>query len=204
MELFDFEIDPTLNLLPFDGTVNYYGNIFKPQEADTFLNRLLEKIAWRHDEAFIYGKHIITKRMVAWYGDKSFKYTYSKTTKTGLPWTDFLLKIKTAVEFKTGETFNSCLLNLYHNGSEGMSWHSDGEKELAPNGAIASLSFGAERRFDFRHKQTKEKVQLNLGHGSLLVMKGETQKHWLHQLPATKKVTTPRVNLTFRKIDDVL
>jgi alkylated DNA repair dioxygenase AlkB len=195
------DADATKNLLPFDGTVNYFGEIFEPQEANSYLAVLLKKIAWRHDEAFIYGKHIITKRMVAWYGDKAFEYTYSKTTKTGLPWTDFLLKIKNAVELISGETFNSCLLNLYHNGTEGMSWHSDAEKELVPNAAIASLSFGAERRFDFKHKKTKEKVQILLGHGSLLVMKGETQRHWLHQLPTTKKVTIPRVNLTFRKIN---
>jgi alkylated DNA repair dioxygenase AlkB len=102
------------------------------------------------------------------------------------------------VEGKTGGTYNSCLLNLYHNGDEGMAWHSDDEKTLGENSAIASFSFGAERKFSFKHKQTKETVSMMLEHGSLLVMKGTTQTHWLHCLPKSKRITTPRVNLTFR------
>jgi len=100
------------------------------------------------------------------------------------------------------KTFNSCLLNLYHSGEEGMAWHSDAEKDLKKNGAIGSLSLGAERKFAFRHKQTKEKVELYLEHGSLLVMKGTTQTNWLHRLPPAKKVTALRINLTFRTITD--
>ena len=111
--------------------------------------------------------------------------------------------LKAKVEQKTGEKYNSCLLNLYHDGSEGMAWHSDGEKDLQRNGAIASLSFGALRKFAFKHKNTKEVVSLNLKAGSLLVMKGETQQHWLHRLPPTKKVQSPRINLTFRTINEV-
>jgi alkylated DNA repair dioxygenase AlkB len=110
------------------------------------------------------------------------------------------MDLKHKIEQETGETFNSCLLNLYHDGSEGMAWHSDGEKDLKKNGAIASLSFGAERKFAFKHKDTKEKVELILEHGSLLVMKDETQTHWLHRLPPTTKSKLPRVNLTFRTI----
>ncbi|MGE8380906.1 MAG: alpha-ketoglutarate-dependent dioxygenase AlkB family protein, partial [Sphingobacterium sp.] len=124
------------------------------------------------------------------------------TTKRALPWTKELLELKTLAELKTQETYNSCLLNLYHNGDEGMAWHSDGEKDLKKNGAIASLSFGAERKFAFKHKTTKEKVDLILGNGSLLVMKDLTQRYWLHRLPPTKKVFMPRVNLTFRTIDN--
>jgi alkylated DNA repair dioxygenase AlkB len=108
------------------------------------------------------------------------------------------MQLKALVEEQTGEQFNSCLLNLYHNGNEGMTWHSDGEKELKKNGAIASLSFGAERKFSFKHKVTKQTVSVMLEHGSLLVMKGTTQTFWLHRLPPTTKVNTPRVNLTFR------
>ena len=149
---------------------------------------------------FIIDKRMITKRKVAWYAEQTFEYSYSNITKTALPFTKELLTLKELVEKETGETYNSCLLNLYHDGSEGMAWHSDGEKDLKKNGAIASLSFGAERRFGFKHKQTKETVYKVLEHGSLLVMKDETQTHWLHRLPPTKKVHRPRVNLTFRTI----
>lgn len=198
MELFG--TDKTKNLLPFDGTVNYYGKLINQAQADFYFNSLLENIEWRNDEAIIFGKKIITKRKVAWYGEKPYEYTYSNVTKHALPWTTELLELKTLIEQETGETFNSCLLNLYHNGEEGMAWHSDGETDLKKDGAIGSLSFGAERKFAFKHKQTKEKVELLLEHGSLLVMKDTTQTHWLHRLPPTKKVNTPRVNLTFRTI----
>ena len=144
---------------------------------------------------------IITKRKVAWYGDKPFKYTYSKTTKSALPWTKELLELKEIIENQIGEKFNSCLLNLYHNGDEGMAWHSDGEKDLKKNGAVGSLSFGAERKFSFKHKKTKQTVSVYLEKGSLLVMKGTTQINWLHRLPPTKKVKNPRINLTFRIIE---
>ena len=200
MKLFDDIIEKTKNWLPEDGTVNYYGKLLNKNEADFYLNKLLETIEWRNDEAIIFGKKIITKRKVAWYGEKPFEYTYSNITKYALPWTKELLELKTIIEKETGETFNSCLLNLYHNGEEGMAWHSDGETDLKKDGAIGSLSFGAERKFSFKHKQTDNKVELILEHGSLLVMKGTTQKHWLHRLPPTKKVMRPRVNLTFRTI----
>lgn len=200
MDLFNQVIDKTKNWLPYHGTVNYYGKLFNKKEADFYLNKLLETIDWRNDEAIIFGKKIITKRKVAWYGEQAFEYTYSNTTKHALLWTKELLELKNIIEKETGETYNSCLLNLYHNGDEGMAWHSDGEKDLKKNGAIASLSFGAERKFAFKHKQIKEKVEFILEHGSLLVMKNTTQTHWLHRLPPTKKATTPRINLTFRTI----
>lgn len=202
MNLFGNLADPKMNLLPQDGTVNYYGTILDQDEADDFYQKLLEGIEWKNDEAIIFGKKIITKRKVAWYGDEGFEYTYSKTTKTAFPWTEELLSLKRLVEEKTGEKFNSCLLNLYHNGEEGMAYHSDAEKDLKKNGAIASLSFGAERKFSFKHKITGEKLDLLLEHGSLLVMKDETQSYWLHRLPPTKKVSTPRINLTFRTIEE--
>lgn len=198
MEL--FEIDQSLNLLPVDGTVNYYGRLMTIQKANSYFDCLLENIDWKNDVAIIFGKRIITKRKIAWYGEKPFEYTYSNTTKLALPWTKELLELKEIVEKKTGETFNSCLLNLYHNGNEGMAWHSDAEKDLKKNGAIASLSFGAERKFAFKHKETKEKRSLVLTNGSLLVMKDETQTNWLHRLPPTKLITKPRINLTFRTI----
>lgn len=200
MDLFSSETDGLQNILPKDGTVHYYGKLLPHREASHYYDRLLHTIEWKNDEAVIFGKLIITKRKVAWYGDTDFEYTYSNTTKRALPWTPELLELKSLAEEKTGETFNSCLLNLYHNGDEGMAWHSDAEKDLKKNGAIGSMSFGAERKFAFKHKETKETVSLILEHGSLLVMKDCTQTHWLHRLPPTKLVSRPRINLTFRTI----
>lgn len=201
MELFENIVDSTRNLLLQDGTVNYYGKILNQKEANDFYKTLLEAIEWKNDEAVIFGKKIITKRKVAWYGDENFEYTYSNSTKNAIPWTKELLALKKMTEEKTGEIFNSCLLNLYHDGSEGMAYHSDGEKDLKKNGAIASLSFGAERKFLFKHKLNQEKIEIFLEHGSLLVMKDQTQSFWLHRLPPTKKVFVPRINLTFRMIE---
>ena len=201
MDLFNDLFDGQENLLPKDGTVNYFGQIMSDEEAHHYYSVLLNEIEWKNDQAIIFGKLIETKRKIAWYGDFPFAYTYSKITKTALPWTDTLLELKKLAEKKTGETYNSCLVNLYHDGSEGMAWHSDGEKQLKRHGAIASLSFGAERKFGFKHKETKEVIALNLASGSLLVMKNETQDNWLHRLPPTKKVNSPRINLTFRTID---
>ena len=180
--------DITINLLPFDGVVNYYGKVMKHQQAQYYMGILLRTIEWKNDEAIIFGKHIITKRKVAWYADKDFEYTYSNRTKFALPWTKELLELKKLVDEITGATFNSCLLNLYHNGDEGMAWHSDDEKTLQKDSPIASLSFGAERKFMMKHRQTKQTISLLLETGSLLEMKGTTQKSWLHCLPKSKKI----------------
>lgn len=188
------------NLLPYDGLAYYYGQILSPPEASEYYKELLNNIDWRHDESFIFGKHYITKRKYAWHGDRPFEYAYSNTLKVAQPWTSALKKLKHIAEKVTQETYNSCLLNLYHNGAEGMAYHSDGEKDLKENGAIASLSFGAERKFLFRHNESKETVSVELENGSLLLMGGVTQKFWKHRLPPTKKVSTPRINLTFRTI----
>ena len=199
MDLFN---NTSTNLLPYDGEVNYYGKLLNFEVAQAYFENLLTTIAWEHDKIVIFGKLIVTKRKVAWYGDKPFEYTYSKSTKAALPWTKELLELKTLIEEISGETFNSCLLNLYHTGNEGMGWHSDAEKDLIKDGAIASVSFGAERKFIFKNKSTKQTVSLLLEHGSLLVMKGATQTHWLHRLPPSKKVKSARINLTFRTIAD--
>ncbi|MBE7635466.1 alpha-ketoglutarate-dependent dioxygenase AlkB [Sneathiella sp. P13V-1] len=201
MDLFEQVEEGPRNLLPKDGVVHYHGSVMSLTDADRFYDQLLTGISWQHDQAVIFGKKITTKRKVAWYGSEPFSYTYSGTTKSALPWTDELLKLKAIAERESQELFNSCLLNLYHDGSEGMAWHSDAERELKRNGAIASLSFGAERKFSFKHKKTKETAAQILEHGSLLIMKGETQSHWLHSLPTTKRVFTPRINLTFRTIE---
>ncbi len=208
MDLFDNQLTQPIRLINHDGEVDYYGALFSSEiennkaadMAEYYYQQLLKKVQWQHDQAVIFGKKIVTARKVAWYGEKPFSYTYSNSTKQALPWITELLELKALVEQKTTETYNSCLLNLYHSGAEGMGWHSDGESDLKKNGAIASLSFGAERKFAFKHKHSKETVSLNLQAGSLLVMKGTTQAHWLHRLPPTKKVTEPRINLTFRTI----
>lgn len=203
MDLFWGQDREPENLLDYDGVVHYHGCVVDALAADDYYQQLLEYIQWQHDQAIIFGKTITTKRKVAWYADKPFTYTYSKVTKKALPWLPVLLELRELAQTLSGESYNSCLLNLYHDGSEGMAWHSDGEKDLKKHGAIASLSFGAARKFAFKHKQTADTKALVLEHGSLLVMKGQTQSHWLHRLPPTKKVNTPRVNLTFRTIDTV-
>lgn len=200
LNLFDQIHDSTINLLPEGGKVNYYGKILNQEEANHYYEKLLSNIAWKNDEAVIYGKRIITARKAAWYGDKEYNYTYSNSTKQALIWTEELLQLKNLIEEKSSETFNSCLLNLYHNGDEAMAWHSDGEKTLKENGAIASISIGAERVFQFKHKQNNKQIKLLLEHGSLLIMKDETQKNWLHRLAKSSKIKTPRINLTFRTI----
>lgn len=187
-----------INLLPYDGVAEYHGRVMSQSEASKYFDTLMNTIEWRNDEAVIFGRHIITKRKVAWYGDGGYSYTYSNITRHALKWTAELLELKQLAERLTGARYNSCLLNLYHNGDEGVAWHSDDEKTLARNGAIASLTFGAERKFSFRHKKTKETTSVMLESGSLLVMKDETQTAWLHSLPKSKKVTRPRINLTFR------
>lgn len=202
MSLFEEISEYPLNILPNDGTVHYYGKVFSKEQSDAFYDYLFNQIPWENDEAVIMGKLILTKRKVAWFGEKAFEYTYSKRTKYAQPWTPELLELKQKCEEISGETYNSCLLNLYHDGSEGMAYHSDGEKDLKKHGAIASLTFGAERKFLFKHKTTKEKVEIFLENGSLLVMKGITQENWLHRLPPTTKIKTPRVNLTFRTIEE--
>lgn len=195
-----FNVDETANLLHKDGIAHYYGKIMSYKEANRYFDLLLQNILWKNDEAIILGKHIVTKRKVAWYGDSDYLYTYSNATKQALTWTKELSDLKRLVEQITEARFNSCLLNLYHNGNEGMAWHSDDEESLGMNTTIASLSFGAERKFSFKHKQTKQMVSLVLEHGSLLIMKDATQTNWLHSLPKSKKIIRPRINLTFRTI----
>ena len=202
----------SLNNTPSDGTLSsqtiinkngiaiYTDSLIPAEKSEFFLLRLSKNIQWKNDESVIFGKHYITRRKTAWYGDRPFNYTYSKIKRTALPWTNELLEIKNIVENNESTEFNSCLLNFYHDGDDGMGWHSDNEKELIKNGVIASISLGAERKFSFRHKKTKEKIDMMLRNGSLLVMKEQIQTHWMHQLPRSKKIKEQRINLTFRTI----
>jgi alkylated DNA repair dioxygenase AlkB len=194
--------DPTLNLLPYDGTANYFGEIFNSMESIECFETLKNTIDWKNDEVKLFGKNYVTARKVAWYGSKPYRYTYSNTTKSALPFTEALLAIKHKVESISNEKFNSCLLNLYHNGQEGMGWHCDDERDLVKNAAIASISFGAERKFVFKHKSSKETKSIVLENGSLLIMKNETQDYWLHRLPPTQTIHSARINLTFRSFKD--
>lgn len=198
--LFDEAQDP-VQILPKDGTALYYGKIFSEDAAFVYCKKLLTEIPWESDEALIFGKLIFTKRKVAWFGEKEYEYTYSKRTKKALLFTPILLDLKKHCEEVSGFTYNSCLLNLYHDGSEGMAYHSDSEKDLKKHGAIASLSFGAERKFLFKHKNSGERTEIILENGSLLVMKDEIQENWLHRIPPSKKIISPRINLTFRTIE---
>lgn len=194
--------DSAYNLLPYDGDVNYQGTVMPPNQSSYYFERLMTRIPWKHDEAVIFGKHIVTKRKVAWYGDASFQYTYSKITRTALEWNDDLFELKGIAEDQTGVKYNSCLLNLYHDGAEGMSWHSDNEPTLTRRHPIASFSFGAQRVFSFKHKRTGKIISIVLQDGSLLVMKGNTQENWLHCLPKSKAISQARINLTFRRMLD--
>jgi len=195
-----FGADPNTNVLPRDGEAFYHGGIFSLSDTERISEALENDVSWQSDEVRMFGKVIVTGRKVAWFADSGLSYSYSGTTKQPQEWNTVLLEIREKVQQSTGANYNSCLLNLYHDGSEGMGWHSDDEKSILSESSIASLSFGAERKFSFKHKQTKETVSLVLENGSLLDMRGETQEKWLHQLPKTKRISESRINLTFRQM----
>lgn len=194
-----FSPEPQSNLLPYDVEVQDYGVIFPALEAERYYQYLLEHLVWKHDEAKLYGKHFITPRKVAWYGDGHYQYRYSGVIRDALPWNVILLELKQMVEHLVGVQFNSCLANLYENGEQGMAWHSDGDMSLGAITTIASLSFGSSRKFCFRHIHDKQKVEMCLQSGQLIVMKGVTQQYWQHSLMKSKRILTPRINLTFRQ-----
>ena len=188
------------NILNQDGIALYHEKVIPDDQIKQLYNELLNNINWENEKVVMFGKEIITKRKVAFYSDSLIEYRYSSKKKIGLPWKDTLVTLKNIVESITNETYNACLLNLYHNGEESMGWHSDNEKEIVANSSIASLSIGAARKFSFKHKVTKETISIQLENGSLLEMKGTIQSYWWHALTKSKKVTEPRINLTFRKM----
>jgi alkylated DNA repair dioxygenase AlkB len=189
-----------LQIIEQDGIALYHEKVISDEQIKPLYDELLNEINWENERVVMFGKEIITKRKVAFYSDESIVYTYAGKTKIGLPWKDPLIILKNIVESLTKQTYNACLLNLYHNGEESMGWHSDNEKEIVANSSIASLSIGASRKFSFKHKVTKETISIQLENGSLLEMKGTIQSHWLHALPKSKKITEPRINLTFRQM----
>jgi len=190
------------NLLPCDGLVNYHPFTFSTEEIKAYFPYLSNEIAWQQDVVKLFGKTYITDRKVAWYAEKPFIYRYSGQSKIALPFSPTLLDIKSRVEKLTGSEYDACLLNYYHNGSEGMGWHSDNEKSIRPNSSIASVSLGVTRKFQFKHKTQGLKLDLILDSGSVLDMREETQEFWLHALPKSKKIAGTRINLTFRKMAD--
>jgi alkylated DNA repair dioxygenase AlkB len=139
-----------------DGVAHYYGKILTFDKANRYFHSLLQNITCKNDELVVFGNHIVTKRKTAWYGDSNYQYIYSNTLKQALPRTRELVKLKHIVENLSNTKFNSCLLNLYHDGNEGMGWHSNDEKSIEDNSSLASVSFGAERKFSFKHKQSKK------------------------------------------------
>ena len=188
------------NIINQDGKAHYFGMILNAEQNHKYFNQLLHKIEWKNENLIMFGKEITTKRKVAFYADSSINYTYSNKTKKGLEWNALLLEIKQIVTTYTGSNYNACLLNLYHDGNEAMGWHCDNEKEIIPNSSIASVSFGAERKFAIKHKTSKESHSIILQNGSLLEMLGSFQKNWLHCLPKSKKINNSRINLTFRQM----
>lgn len=175
---------------------------FSSADSDRLFQQLSEQIAWRQEKIRLYGREFRQPRLTAWYGDAGASYTYSNLTLQPLPWLPSLDEIRVRCNQAAGVVFNSVLLNLYRDGQDRMGWHQDNEPELGTNPVIASVSFGATRRFQFRHKKRRDltTISLDLTDGSLLLMKGPTQHHWRHQVPKTSTETGARINLTFRVI----
>lgn len=190
-----------MNLLPEDGEVLYYLDFFSPEERVGYFQHLLNETPWQQEAIKFFGKEVMQPRLTAWYGDEGMTYRYSGLTMKGHLWTPSLMEIKHRVEERAKTRFNGVLLNFYRNETDSMGWHRDNEKELGLNPVIASVSFGASRRFLCRHREKKDlKVELELKDGSLLLMKGKTQHFWQHSVPKETSAAGPRINLTFRFI----
>tara|TARA_B110000240_G_scaffold168334_1_gene190666 strand:- start:335 stop:955 length:621 start_codon:yes stop_codon:yes gene_type:complete len=181
--------------------IEYIRDCFNKNESDALFDSLRKNIEWKQDFIKMFGKSHPIPRLTAWYGDEKKTYTYSGITMLPLPWTKELIEVKSKIEVYSKIIFNSVLLNFYRSGSDSVSWHSDDEKELGEEPIIGSISFGGIRRFRLRNKKDKKQIHTyELKHGSLLLMKGKTQKYWEHEIPKTKKKVSGRINLTFRFI----
>lgn len=183
-----------------NGEYIYIENFYEKNEADLYFNTLIKNIDWKQESMNMYGKQILFPRLTSWYGQSDKPYSFSGITLNPHPWSKELLEIKKNIEPLANVEYNSVLLNRYRNGNDSISWHTDAEKELGLNPVIASVNFGAERTFQLKHIETKKRIDIALKHGSLLIMMGELQHYWLHQVPKTKKPKTERINLTFRVI----
>jgi alkylated DNA repair dioxygenase AlkB len=191
-------------VIDLDGEVILYPNFFSLEESDRFFSDLYSSVNWKQEKIELWGKKMPLPRLTAWYGDEGKSYTYSGIEQHPEPWIPVLETIKSKVEETANVTFNSVLLNLYRHGQDSVSWHSDDEPELGENPIIASVSFGATRRFSLKHKNNpNHQINIDLTDGSLLLMQGETQHYWLHQIAKTSKSVQPRINLTFRVIKPV-
>ena len=189
-----------ISLLPHDGEAIYYPSDLLPLSNPSWLDILTDSIAWSNDTVKMFGKTLTLHRKSAWYGDSGAAYSYSGIRREPLQWTEELLMIKKSCEEVSNATFNSVLCNYYHDGKDGMGWHCDDERELGKEPIIVSVSFGAERIFAFKHRNSKERINIRLEHGSMLIMRGQTQHSWQHALPKSTIVHEPRINLTFRNI----
>ena len=185
-------------LLASDGSAVLVPEFFSSSEADKHFTDLVAKTPWEQHSLRMFGKQVPEPRLSAWHADAEMTYSYSGQPRTPHPWNDPLAAVRKACEAHIGHTFNGALLNLYRSGSDAMGWHSDDEPINGVDPVIASVSLGAERRFDFRHKQTREVVSVKLPHGSLLVMSGACQANWHHRIAKTTREIEPRLNITFR------
>jgi alkylated DNA repair dioxygenase AlkB len=188
------------NLVPFDGELYVINRFYGLQEADQLFVQLQAELAWQEETIFIYGRWVKVPRLMCWYGDNDAWYRYSGVNHQPIPWNPTLQAIREQVERQCQSNFNSVLGNLYRNGADSMGCHADDEKELGANPLIASLSLGDQRIFRLHHKKAKEKLDIALNHGDLLVMTGTLQDHWMHSVPKTRKLKESRINLTFRRI----
>jgi alkylated DNA repair dioxygenase AlkB len=189
-----------INLLPYDGELYLIKQFYNLPESDFLFEQLKADLAWQEELIFIYGRWVKVPRLMCWYGDADAWYCYSGVNHQPRPWITVLQTIREKVEQQCQCTFNSVLANLYRDGKDSMGCHADNEKELGINPVIGSLSLGDQRLFALHHNKNKQKLNVFLGHGDLLVMAGTMQHHWKHSVPKTKKLKTPRINLTFRKI----
>lgn len=199
MTLFDSGTAERRELLPIDGSMMYTPCFLSPNVSDELLVGLLDEVPWQARSITVYGRTVMQPRLACWFGDVS--YSYSGITLEPRSWSSRLAQVKTMVEDATGHRFNSVLVNLYRDGNDSMGWHADDEIELGPEPVIASVSVGQQRRFRIRHRESRETINVELEHGSLVMMSGLSQQCWIHEVPKARRITEPRINLTFRYVN---